>query len=111
MGKVFMKHHVSVVLGLVLLVSAVNCAAAASITLKFNNKSAAVLNSISITPKSGGGTQTILSTAVPANSTQSVTFNPTVNTCVFAVTYVFSSGKTIVIPDTDLCQTDQINVQ
>ncbi|MEP6828687.1 MAG: hypothetical protein ABJA10_11515, partial [Aestuariivirga sp.] len=81
------------------------------ITLKFNNKSAAALNSISITPKSGGSAQTILSPAVPTNGAQSVTFTPTVNTCVFAVTYVFSSGKTITIPDTDLCQTDQINVQ
>jgi hypothetical protein len=84
---------------------------AAALTLKINNKSGQAINSIMATPKSGGADISLLATAIAAGATGTANFTPPAGACVFTVKYTLASGKIITLPDTDLCQTDQIMVE
>jgi hypothetical protein len=84
---------------------------AAPISLKISNKTGVVINSITATPKSGGAVIAVTSSAIAAGAEPKVTLTPAGTDCVFTMAYVLASGKTITIPDTDLCQTDVIAVQ
>jgi hypothetical protein len=85
-------------------------AMAANITLKISNKTGVTINSITAAPKSGGATLSLTTAPIAAAAKPSITIAAG-NDCVFTLTYTLASGKIIVLPDTDLCQTDQIMVE
>ncbi len=88
-----------------------SAAQAATITLTFNNKSGQSVSAITATPKSGRAAQSLLPAAIPAAAKSTITFAAPEGLCLFNLSYTLANGKLTVLPDTDLCQTDQISVE
>ena len=86
-------------------------AQAATLSLKLNNKTGVAINSISAAPKLGGATLSLIAAPVAAATQQMITVTPAGADCVFTLTYTLATGKKIIVPDTDICQADQIIVQ
>ncbi len=86
-------------------------AQAATISLTFNNKSGQAVNVVTATPKSGGDAQSLLPASLAAGAKSTISFASPGTACVFTLTYTLGNGKTTTVPDTDLCQTDQIIIQ
>ena len=82
-----------------------------TLNIKFNNQTGQSISSIAITPKSGGSAQSILTGALAASAIQSVQFTPASTDCVYNISYTTAAGITTTVPDTDLCQTEQLILQ
>ncbi len=109
-----MKTHrirIGLLACLALVFGLVSPVSAATLSVKFKNQTAQSISAINITPKSGGPAQGILSSAIAAGATQAVQFTPAASDCVFVLSYVTGAGQTTSVPDTDLCQTEQVILQ
>jgi hypothetical protein len=88
-----------------------NAAHAANLSISINNKSGQVLTSVVATPQNGGAATNVISAPLAAAKQVSANLVLPTGVCVFTLVYSLANGKVVTLPDTDLCQTDQIIVE
>ncbi len=95
------------------LIAAVLPAMAASLAIKFTNRSGESITQLSATPRDAASApaQNILTGPIANGATGQATITAPDGTCVFTLTFTSASGKTVNRPDTDLCQTDGIIIE
>ncbi len=88
-------------------------AMAASLAIKFTNRSGESITQLSATPRDAASApaQNILTGPIANGATGQATITSANGSCVFTLTFTFGSGKTVNRPDTDLCQTDGIIIE
>jgi hypothetical protein len=88
-------------------------ACAANLTIKLDNKSGEVLNSIAATAKGTNtiSTQNILSAPVPSGASGTASVTNTPDSCVYTLIFTFASGKSTTRPDMDICHTSNLVVE
>lgn len=88
-------------------------AVAASLVINFNNQSGDTINELIATPK--GATKPSVQNILPAPLSSGQAGNASLEVpegeCVFNLTFIFASGKTLERPDTDICQADGILIE
>ena len=104
-------RQLAVVVAMLASALAMNEASASEIAIKLINKSGKALTAATATPNSGGSVQNLLSASLANGDSALASFTSDGDSCVFALTYTFDDGATTNVPDTDLCQTDQITAE
>lgn len=99
-----------VIFGFCLLVLSSN-GHADTLNVRVRNMTGQVINSMSAVPKGGSAKVAVISSSLASTAIAPASFAVPSDTCVFVLTTTLASGRVIVSPDTDLCQTDVIVVQ
>ena len=88
-------------------------ARSAALTVTFTNLSGDAINSIAAIPKGAVDSEPVnlLQTPIPNGEPADISIQADDGQCVFDLNIAFASGKTLIRPDTDLCQTDGIMVE
>jgi hypothetical protein len=79
--------------------------------IEITNKTAEVIKSITAVPRAGGATIQVSEGGIAVGGVNAVEFEAPASTCVFTLTTLLASGKTIVKENVFLCHTKELVIE
>jgi len=89
----------------------VSPALADPLTVEITNKTPEVIKTITAVPRAGGQLIEVSKTEIAVGGASAVEFEAPVSTCVFTLTSLLASGKTVVNEDVFLCHTKSLDIK